>query len=540
MKIGFINTGTYRDAQGHSYFADPVHLVAMHRICCDAGHESMIFQLGFPSYEASTAQIARFQPDVLALSFLDEEKFHFYETDVFLQSFRNKGITLLIGGPEIQLDHPFYTHWLSHEGRQTWRAALLVKGPGECLIQALAPHDFALEDPATAQAIRDVAGTLHQDEHGIYHIQVTKELPLEQQKYERDYDLAPYGGVMCAKWAIGCWAACGFCFNIPRPPHYKSPQLAALEAQHLLDLGAKLIEIASPQFTAHPEKASLILDAVSNTAARLSFATRVDTLFLGIRRYESIWRRFAQSHQHQIAVGVDSFLPERLLRLQKYSKLQQANEQPQKIEAILQFFQGTSARIHFYLIPIDWQMDLAEAEKEIQTAADYLYRYPDVLRIPSENIVNRLSHSMGSPFAKHMAPRDFLRFERDPRLLLLHHITWDLHHTLHQTAETFHEPTALMEEVISLALIQGFLDACRLLRELSVASLPLDRWIERLSNHRDTSSIIERLLTDLPPQEASKIHAHIERTKKQCPKSLAKTLDTWLECKARSRKLGAD
>jgi hypothetical protein len=434
----------------------------------------------------------------LALSFLDEEKFHFYETDVFLQSFRNKGITLLVGGPEIQLDHPFYTKWLSHEGHQTWRAAILVKGPGECLMQALAPHDFALEDPVTAQAIRDVAGTLHQDEHGIYHIQVTKELPLEQQKYERDYDVAPYGGVMCAKWAIGCWAVCGFCFNIPRPPHYKSPQLAALEAQHLLDLGAKLIEIASPQFTAHPEKASLVLDAVSKTAARLSFATRVDTLFLAIRRYESIWRRFAQSHQHQIAVGVDSFLPERLCACKNTQAptSQRTTPKDRSDPTVLSRYIRTNP---FLLDPPRLANGSDGSRKRDTNSRRLLIPLPDVLRIPSENIVNRLSHSMGSPFAKHMAPQDFLRFERDPRLLLLHHITWDLHHTLHQTAETFHEPAALMEEVVSLALIQGFLDTCHLCEN--------SRWLlfRCIAGSNDSAttetlpSIVERLLSRFAP-----------------------------------------
>jgi hypothetical protein len=310
------------------------------------------------------------------------------------------------------------------------------------------------------------------------------------------------------------------------------------EARLLQSLGAKFLDIVSPQFTAHPAKASALLAALFLdsppllASLRLFLTSRVDSLAWSLRRHPTTWQHFAQSNSHRIDLGVESFLPSRLLRLGKYRNLKQAQQQKQYFDEILNFFRGSPTRLRLYLMPLDWQMELDEAEQEAQILLRYLDLYPQTIIVHRENIGNRVSYSAGSLFAETMEPLDFLRFQRDPRLFLLSYLVEWLSEKFLQSGEDLKEYALLCEETMTRVLLQSYLRAIALLRSFPPSLVPLERCLSLLSRAEETGEAWELLLGQLPTRAAKKLQKFLRQESRKASKRFVRERDDLLSRKA--------
>lgn len=534
MRIAFVNTGRFRNSH-RSYFSDPVQLVAMHHICKQAGHDSQIFPLGYPDQEQSIQRLQEFCPDILALSFLDPSVDDLERTEFLLQHFREKGLHLLLGGPDTTLQTNTYINGFAPISSTEWRSVILVKGAGELLLSTLSAHKFDLTLPEVQEKLKkeNIDFSFEKD---LFIVQNLKKIPLDQQGYERDYDPSPFHGSFAVKWATGCWATCRFCFNVPQRSDYRSPELACREALHLIELGATLIQIASPQFTAHPNKASAIIEKLPLEQVKVAFAARVDSFYHAMTRNREVWLKFANSNVHQVDIGLDSFLPERLVRIGKHNKLQQAEAQSHHLEEILSFFAGKKAKVALYLMPLDWQMELKEARQEMQILLDYLDRYPFCLLVEADNIINLLSYSTGSFFSKTMAPQDYYFFEKDPRLfLLLNMITWFYQEMLGAVQET-NEPSKLADEAFSRVMAKFFLRSVDLLITFPSDVISAKRNLHIRKKTRSGDECLERLLVELPSKLEEKARTFLQREGEKKKQTLEEEIEQLLIKKVHARK----
>ena len=532
-RIAFVNTGRYRTTKGNEFFSDPVHLVAMHNICKHAGHQSKIFQLGAPDGQTSIQQIQEYSPDVLALSFLDPYKYDLPLTHQLCQALDPPPKMVIMGGPDADLDGAFYRAQLQKQLPSQTRLVHIF-GPGEQFFHRWVQLGLSTElEASVVSGMQDMSW--RHTETG-WEVRGMKAIPLDQQDHSRDYDLSAYRGRVSVKWATGCWAACHFCYNLPQRSDYKSPQLAATEAQQLKQLGATMLDVTSPQFTAHPAKAAALVGALPKETPPVSFTSRVDSLYHSVDRYPEEWQHFANSQAHQIDIGLESFLPARLVRLNKYRKLQQARLQSGQLDALLRFFQHTKTALHLYLIPLDWQMDLEEARQENDALTSLLEQWPEGLYISPDNIGKRLSHAAGSHFSNQMSPMDFLRFERDPRLLLLCYITdWMFAHLL-TVAPQLQEPEALVEETKTHFLCDM---TSRIIKQLTPLTLPadfLERALHQLRHDKPPESVVQELIALLPFGSRLRLKFFLDSERRGAKKRMRTTLDHLLTAKVQYRR----
>jgi division protein CdvB (Snf7/Vps24/ESCRT-III family) len=543
--IAFINTGKYSSSRGLTSFSDPVHLVAMSHLCKEAGHQSGVFQLGVPSVRESILNVYNFNPDVLGLSFLAPFKNELQQIDQLLRPFRHKGIHLLLGGPDIQFDPAFYIERYGGERAQEWASCILVDGPGETLIKALAACNFDFSHPEVQSSILSLGAKVEQVS-GLWKVSGLREMSLDEQGYEREYDLAPFDDKAGVKWATGCWAACSFCPNIPGKSAYKSPERAVEEALYLQRHGALKLDVASPQFTAHPGHASKLVGALPPETPPVFFSSRIDSLYHAITRFPEEWKRFANQNTHGIGLGVDSFLPDKLMRLRKYHAIAQAHQQEERLDTVLSFFDETKLNIVFYMITFEWQMNLEEVQQELEALLSCLNRYSSTMQIAPENVTNVLSGNRGSHFSKTMKPIDFLRFERDPRLFLMLYTMYSLHESLEDWIEQIDESKELLESAASRVVVKLGLRFLELLGKVPLTEISYDASFAALEetlgamfleeNMQFRSNRLQQRLLELYPSRAQrKLTKFLTKEEKKMEKTLRREFDILLTRKALHR-----
>lgn len=536
--IAFINTGRYTSSRGNTSFSDPVHLVAMHNLAKQGGYTSRVFQLGSPTGEQSIEEIYHYNPDILGLSFLAPFKGDIELVDGLLSLFRNRNIKLFLGGPDIQFDPKFYISRFGGDRINEWAQCVLVDGPGERLVETLLPHNFDIEAPEVEQQLTELGGTIT-NRDGVYLVRGLPEVSLDEQNHSRDYDLSQFQNKAGVKWATGCWAACSFCPNIPGKSKYKAPALVAEEMEYLRSLGAQKLDIASPQFTAHPKLASGVVGALPPDTLPVFFSSRVDSLFHAITRYPDEWKRFANSNTHGIGLGVDSFLPEKLVRMRKYNSIAQARQQDERLHTVLSFFSETRLNIVFYMITFEWQMCLEEVQLELEALMDCLNKYSSTLQIAPENVTNVLSHNRGSHFAKTMKPIDFLRFERDPRLFVMLYSMYSMHELMEDIIIRSEESHELMEAAAARLMVKFGLKMLKLLChvpseqanfETSFATLgdTLGHIFMEGQDAYRSERVLDQLLDVYPPKPQKKLRKFIAKEEKTMEKSLLREYDILL------------
>jgi len=226
------------------------------------------------------------------------------------------------------------------------------------------------------------------------------------------------------------------------------------EADHIVTQDASKLLISAPDFLNSPSMASRIIDSLPSGVNRLHFSARVDSLYLAVKHYPNIWQKFA-AKRHRIDLGVESFIPERLVWLGKYRNLKQAAKQQERLAYLLEFFRPTKTSIGFFIMPLDWRITLAEAKVEAEQLQCCLEQY-DYIFLASQNIAKIVSYATGSNFSSTMSSQDFYRFD-DPRLLFLHYLIKNKRSLLYESIEIDSRATHLLEVVISKVLLRCYL-----------------------------------------------------------------------------------
>lgn len=420
MRIAFVNMGTYRDAiSGKQRLVEPVHLLGMHNIVEDQGHRSMIFQYGLPSPGGSVRQVKKFKPDVLALSFIGQSEEGTQGAHKILQSLGRNKPKLVIGGPDLRYNYQHYLDEFSPyypQNSSTSGNFVMVRGEGERFMLSWVTNGLSIDATMKELHLSGLASKR------AFVFLDPPHLPLNEQGFERPYkDLSYYGDVAYVKWGSGCWGKCLFCSLPSSELDYRDPSSVLEELSHLRSLGARRIAIASPNFLAHLPKAAAIMKVLPKQEFEYEIVSRVDSLFFAIRNNPDLWGDFSAG-QNSINLGAESLIPERLgpERLGKYPSLKQAEKQEERLEFLLDFFQGSNTVITLNIILFDWQMTLTELEREVRQMINYLENYQPNLGYADTGMNRLLHYDAGSALSEKMKQLDFYNFERDPRALLLY------------------------------------------------------------------------------------------------------------------------
>jgi len=403
---------------GARYFNEPVHLLGMHNIVRKRGAESAVFQFGLPSNKASVEAVREFGPQFLGLSFIGYEEAMLKGAHEIIGAMEKPPV-IMLGGPDVTFRPGFYSQEFGQYSKlEKGEPVCVVEGPGEGFIEAITSADGA----ALKSLLGSNVSIIKTGEHKTLLVSNFPAIKLNDLDFTRPYDLAGFNGLADVKWEVGCWGTCKYCSNTPGPIDYMSPSRVSEEVKYLSGLGAKHVSVASPNFTADPKKASEIMEVLPSIEFGLSIDSRVDSLFRAIKTDPEAWERFAHlSLGNEIDLGIESFIPERLVRIGKYPDLEKAAMQADKLDAIFEFFKNSKTAIRMYLMQLDWMMDLGEAELEARRTMDVLDKYGNFVFIGiTTGVARPITFQLNSFFSGKMSPIDFFNFKKDPRLLFLY------------------------------------------------------------------------------------------------------------------------
>ncbi|MFA4844444.1 MAG: radical SAM protein [Candidatus Margulisiibacteriota bacterium] len=504
-RVAFVDMNPYKEPNGGSRFCDPVHLVPMANICKKNGNQTKIFQNGLDPRR----EIAEFRPEILGLSFIGSSKDAISDAQQLIKSLKPRPITV-IGGTDIKYHADYYAEQfgpyfsrLSDSGPEL----ILVSNEGEAFIEAYAGNGFNFE--LAARALSDMSYRDSGDRLGFgmlctKNAYILSPLPvkkLDDLDFTRDYNV---GGFETAqvKWESGCWGSCFYCGNDPKSIDYRSPELVGQELRELKEKGVKGIGIASANFTANPDRASAIVSVLSYMPHGYYFLSRVDSLDASLKRHPEAWKRFAR-FGNTIGLGIERFTSDHLVGIGKYKNKRQAMKQEERLKYILELFKGTATTISFSLMNLDWKMDLAEAQAEAERAQAYLAEYPDNVEIRTNSIGSHIIYDPGSQFSKSMAPVDYLRFKRDPRLLLLVALMMERRERL---PFVYSQAESRLLEKHFLAFYLGVIDR---LKAVPTEKLDLDQATETFSKKNNYSTTKKSLCSKLGFWETRRLERDI-------------------------------
>lgn len=482
MRVAFVNMVAYGYYSGRRRFAEPAHLLPMHNIMRAAGHQSMVFQFGHPSDRISIRDIRRYAPDFLGLSYVGHREEAIVAGKELLESFSSrKRPSLVIGGTDVDYYFGQYLETFQPLYPQKNGNFVVVSGPGENVIRAMAEGSFSFngQQPVSGRSKMSLAGL----------------------DFARPYsDLAVFDRAAQVIWERNCTGKCFFCPNEAKSPEYRTPEQARVEAVELKRMGAKNIAIASPNFLASPRKGSAIIAAVSEDAI-YEFPSRVDSLYLALRKYPKVWERFRTKDNH-IHLGIERFLPEGLMRIGKYGRLSLANKQAERLEYIFKFFKGSSTAITVFMIPFDWGMNLGELEQEVRLLAGHLTNYTPNIMIAPEHLGQILVYNQGSKFAKQgMQPADFYRFERDPRCLMLAMLTRTKIEQIYEHNVEGVNDSVEMYNYVAIRILRAMMASIRAMKSVSADRFDIDAIVEMMQGEWTPQQVLNKFYSQLPSFE---------------------------------------
>ncbi|NQT30477.1 MAG: hypothetical protein HQ596_07880 [Candidatus Saganbacteria bacterium] len=397
--------------------SESAHLLGMSNACRKSGHPTAI-RNGVPADRVLLRYIRKLAPGQIAMSFIGGHPENIGAAHTILKSLPEPRPMLFVGGPDVRRHDGYYVDELAPYYQDRFGGLVLTTGEGERLLSGFASNDFDVD----GSFFKVGAGAMISEKAIIFGD--LPHVPLDEHGFLRPYtDLSPYGSEAQVKWAMGCWANCGYC---PNPPDgvadYRSPESAEKEVVYLDGLGVHRISVTAPNFLANIHKGSAIIDRVPKAGKLYSLTVRPDSLLWTVEKYPDIWQEFGRGW-NIMGVGPETTLAARADRMGKYRTPAQAEIITAKLEKPLSFFEdipGLHTSLLWFLIPFDWRMNLTELEQEIDNLADYSKRFPKTLIIQPDTLGQILHYSPGSPFVQKMGMKeiDFYRFD-DPRCLLL-------------------------------------------------------------------------------------------------------------------------
>jgi len=462
----------------------------MHNIAAKHGIASRIFQFGHPSAEISVREIRDFKPDAVGLSFMGYQPEAIKGAHDLLGSF-SEFPDIVIGGSDPRLNPGFYIHeFARYSGMLNGGLLLIARGRGEALITELVSSN----DGELTAFFNKHARYVRVGGKYIAEFNDVPFVPVENNEVVRPYDLSVFSWNANVNWAVGCFGKCKYCNRIPWKIDYVSPESVLRELRHLRELGARHIRMASPDFTANPDKASEIISVLPVLPEGYSFESRIDSFNRAMTRHPEAWKRFANLSHNQVELGVESFIPERLVQIGKYQTLGEAKAHEGKLRDIIEFFRQTNTVVRMFLISLDWQMDLGEAEIEALKTLEVLNEFSETAYIMPDTGVGRLmAYQIGSHYSKSMRPVDYFRFSRDPRLFLLHsRIEMEKEIAINDLERGEIKENEII--MVSYAMLEYYLELINALKSVNPNSIDMNHGLEMLIRKNTYHEIVDSLI----------------------------------------------
>jgi hypothetical protein len=179
-------------------------------------------------------------------------------------------------------------------------------------------------------------------------------------------------------------------------------------------------------------------------------------------------------------------------------------------------------------------MNLFEAEKEARGILFYLNRYPRTIRILPDQIGDILVFSKGSSYSQGRTTIDFLCFQKDPRLLLLHYTAKLIAERMFYAAQFLSEPHALLMETIARALAKSYLRFIQLLQTFSHDIIDLNLALPILKRFFSIQEVWQNLVDLMPNTTKRKINKWIKQETAHLERTLMREMDELLKQKVLS------
>ncbi len=383
MRVALCSLQRAYEVRPGNYQEEPVHLVPMHNRLLKKGFEPRIFD--FPLIH-DVNQVKSFAPDVVGVT-LPAREFNDYPLS-FLQELKELKVPIILGGIQVTLDPEYFAG--------LFKPQALVLSQGEPVMDALADRSFKFSS-MTAHPFHK--GMIE----GAHVFRSDKLMPLDRLDFTRPYDVLPYG-VGWATPVFGCVHECIFCVPDKRRT-FRSPQ-KFLEEMLYLAREHKIKDFANmgPDFGARPKHATEIVRNLllheELTGRLYEITMRIDSLAKCIKQDSKVWKEFFKKNIVSIRPGIESFLPQRLLRLGKYKTLELAKKQNQYLSEVLEFLKDTESFVQGTLIRVDPESTFEEVFEELDLFERFLRKYPRTLFIHEGDVFTYLRPAPGSRMDK--------------------------------------------------------------------------------------------------------------------------------------------
>jgi|GEM_PF-2651169 len=374
MRVALCKVQQYKIFKNRPQANEPVSLVGMYNSLRRFGHDPIIIDSGLQPWQES---INNFDPQVVGIT--APAKRYLDEIMPFVQVLKSGGVKVILGGVFATANPEFYAKALNPHA--------VVLGQGEPVIRDLFKSDY---NPARSKKSEFYQGNI--GETSIF--RADKLLSLNEISYSRPYFLKYYDGVGWPTTMYGCLYECIFCTSDGRAS-FMAPERALSEIEYLVRaLGADTIFPMGGDFTAKPSQATEIVKGIIDNLDLLDvgydFNARIDTLAKSIRRDPGAWKKLFKSTNVLFMPGIETFSPSKLMRLEKYRRIEQAKKHHQYLIEILEFIKGTKAMISGNFIMHDPETGPEEFYNDIFFIRQLLAEYPEHFAISDGEIFNHL------------------------------------------------------------------------------------------------------------------------------------------------------
>lgn len=375
-------SGDYLNQRPKIY--EPIPLLGMRNILESFGYSCDIvddFHYEFKTDELVRI-IAEMNPDVLGISCFGDSDSIRYVSKVYpliiegLNNIRNKKPITIFGG-----HHPTYDP--IDIATRYGNPDFIVRGEGEPAIERLALVDFD-KDLIKDSRYYDGCDKTWEEisaREGIDSIlldTIGSKFGLDALDFTRPYSLEDYEFVGQIEFQRGCIGKCTFCLEDQYRVRYKSPERLREELTYLINQkGIRVVDPYGPDFTANPDKAAEIIDMMNKSGfSGLDFrpTSRLDTFYTSLKKHREIWSEFIKKNHVSCFIGIESFHPEKLVRLGKYTKNNEFRKRQRKaIQEILGWF--PKLEISASWIPFEPETSFMEFAFDLRNAVHLLRRY---------------------------------------------------------------------------------------------------------------------------------------------------------------------
>ena len=382
MKVAFVSPERYWVGKYTGELrVEPSHLVRMHHILASKGIGSKI--IVDRASDSLLAQVQNYRPDVLCVSVLA----HVLSAQIapLIDHARQNGIKVVLGGSAITTDPGYYA--------KEYRPDAVVLGQGEPAIGILAGHDFQFGGIPSDLMNRETL-------EGVPVFSSPRLVKFDDANYERPYSLKPFGHSAYPVVIYGCAHKCNFCTSdgrfVMRDPENFVEELVYLQNK----LGATKFTPIGGDFGASPKRATEIIERILKRRTLLEPAydirIRIDNLASAISMGPKIWKKFLSKGNVLFELGVESSLPQKLHRLNKYRDTVSAEAQRDSLMSILEFIKPTPARAVGSFIMLDPESTVDEVVEDLEWISNTMSRYPDHFLVNTGDIFNYLRPVRGS------------------------------------------------------------------------------------------------------------------------------------------------